>query len=169
MECVVWYTRADGTPIKLNALYGSDGTTRLNVTYASYLTGTAYTITNTAAAVTGGTTSPTVTLTVAGTYKIIGRFQLAYAAATVATETLTIKLRRTNNTAADLTNGSTVIDLPVATTLTYTYGQVSIEVQYAATAGDIVTLFANVSATLGAGAIICEATGTQISAERIFE
>lgn len=143
---------------------------RINYNLAAYGTGTVYTLTNTAAAVAFGTTSPSVTLDKAGTYLIQGRIQMAYTGATVVAETATVKLRRTNNTAADLTSGSTVVDLPVATTLTYTYGTVQIPpVIYTTTnTNDIVTIFANVSATLGAGTITAEVGGTNITAIRMY-
>lgn len=138
--------------------------------FSAYLTGTVYTFTNTATAVTGGTTSPTVTLTSAGTYLIFGQVQMAYTGATVVAETAPLKLRRTNNTPADLTSSSLVIDLPVSTALTYTYGTVRLpQVIYTTTnTNDIVTIFANVSANLGAGTITAEAGGTFIQAVRLY-
>lgn len=143
---------------------------RVNYNLAAYGTGTVYTLTNTAAAVAFGTTSPSLTIDKAGTYLIQGRMQLAYTGATVATETATVKLRRTNNTAADLTSGSTTIDLPVSTALTYTYGTVQIPpvVYTTANTNDVVTIFANVSATLGAGTITAEVGGTNIIAVRLY-
>lgn len=137
---------------------------------SAYATGTVYSLTNTAAALSFGTTSPTITIPTAGTWKITARVQLAYAGATVSTETATLKLRRTNNTAADLTNGSLTVDLPVATTLTNTYGTVTLPPVYYTTlnANDVVTIFGNVSATLGAGTINCEVGGTNITAERLY-
>ena len=51
-----------------NAVIDANGFLRVNTNfYASYLTGTAYTLTSSIAAVTGGTTSPTLTLGAAGT------------------------------------------------------------------------------------------------------
>ena len=137
---------------------------------SAYSTGTVYSLTNTAAALVFGTTSPSITIPTAGTWKITARVQLAYAGATVSTETVTLKLRRTNNTAADLTNGSLTVDLPVATTLTNTYGTVTLPPVYYTTlnANDVVTIFGNVSATLGAGTINCEVSGTNITAERLY-
>lgn len=140
-------------------------TTQLS-TLSGYGTGTVYSLTNTAAAVALGTTSPTVTLNLIGRWLITAAVQLTYTGATVVAETATLKLRRTNNTAADLTSSSLVIDLPVATTLTNTYGIVLLPsvVYTTAATTDIVTIFANVSAGLGAGTIDAAANGTFILA-----
>ncbi len=134
----------------------------------AYGAGTAYAFTNTAAAIAFGTTSPAITLTSAGTYLLFGQVNLAYNAATVVAETATIKIRRTNNTAADL-SPVVVIDLPVSTALTNTYGLVPIPPVIYTTAAttDAVTLFGNVSAGLGAGTIDATAIGTSIVAVRI--
>lgn len=137
-----------------------------NITIISaYGEGTAYSLTDTAAAVDFGTTDPAVTLTKAGTYLISGQINLAYTGATVVAETATVKLRRTNNTAADVSQ-VVVIDLPVATTLTNTYGIVTIPpFAYTTTnTDDAIALFAKVSAALGAGTIAATAVGTSIIA-----
>ena len=137
-------------------------------TNAAYGVGTAYSLTNAAAAIDFGTTDPAIVLAQAGTYMIFGQVHLAYAAATVVAETASVKVRRTNNTAADL-SVVPVIDLPVATTLTNSYGTVTIPpFVYTTTAtDDAVTLFGNVSATLSAGTINATAIGTSLVALRI--
>ena len=63
-----------------------------------------------------------------------------------------------------------VIDLPVATTLTNNYGVVTLPATYYTTTNtnDIVTIFANVSAALGAGTIDATAVGTSIDAVRLY-
>lgn len=135
----------------------------------AYGAGTAYSFTNTAAAIDFGTTDPSITLTTAGTYLLFAQVLLAYNAATVVAETATVKMRRTNNTPADV-GQVVVIDLPVATTLTYSYGVVQLPVERYTTANttDTVTLFGNVSAALGAGTIDATAVGTSIVALRIL-
>ena len=137
-------------------------------TNAVYGVGTAYTLTNAAAAVDFGTTDPAIVLAQAGTYLVLAQIHLDYAAATVVAETATIKVRRTNNTAADV-SVVPVIDLPVATTETKTLGFFSVPpfVYTTANTDDAITIFANVSATLGAGAITAKAIGTSIVAYRI--
>ena len=104
-----------------------------------------------------------------GTYLIFGQVNLAYTGATVVAETATIKVRRTNNTAADL-SAVVVLDLPVATTLTNTYGvfQIPPFVYTTAATDDAVTLFGNVSAGLSAGTIDATAIGTSLVAIRLY-
>ncbi|CAB4177959.1 hypothetical protein UFOVP1007_7 [uncultured Caudovirales phage] len=140
----------------------------LGKTVTAYGVGTVYTFTNTATAVTFGTTNPSIVLDAAGTYLVSAQVHLAYAGATVVAETATLKVRRTNNTAADL-SVVPVIDLPVSTTLTNSYGTVSIPpFVYTTTAvDDAVTIFANVSAALGAGTITATAIGTSLVAVRL--
>lgn len=135
----------------------------------AYGAGTAYAFTDTATAINLGTTDPVIILNQAGTYRINAQVNIAYNGATVAAETATIKVRRTNNTAADL-SAVVVVDLPASTTLTHTYGIVQIPPFYVTTANvdDSVTIFANVSAALGAGTIDCTAIGTSIVAEKQF-
>lgn len=117
--------------------------------------GTAYALTNAAAAIDLGTTDPAIVIGVAGTYLLLATLKVEYTGATVVAETATLKLRRTNNTAADVTATPVVIDLPVATTLTHTYGVVHLPpVLYTTTnTDDAISLFGQVSATLGAGTI----------------
>jgi hypothetical protein len=145
------------------------GAARVGYNLSTYGAGTAYALTNTAAAIDFGTTDPALVLDKAGTYLIIGQVNLAYNAATVAAETAAFKVRRTNNTAADL-SVVVPIDLPVSTALTYTYGVVQIPpFVYTTTAtDDAVTLFANVSAGLGAGTIDATAVGTSLVAIRLY-
>lgn len=118
--------------------------------------GTVYSLTNTSAAVTFGTTSPSITLDQAGTYLIIARSNLLYNAATfAAVRDVTIKLRRTNNTPADLAAGmTTLIKTAIITALTYTFGDVFIAGLYTTTAvNDIVSLYADVSVVPTVGSL----------------
>ena len=142
---------------------------RVGYNLSAYGVGTAYALTNTAAAIDFGTTDPVIVLDKAGTYLILGHVNLAYNAATVAAETASIKVRRTNNTAADL-SVVPVLDLPTSTLLTHTYEIVPIPpFVYTTTAtDDSITLFANVSAALSAGSIDATAIGTSIVAVRLY-
>lgn len=137
-------------------------------TQTAYGAGTAYAFTNTAAAIDFGTTDPAITIAAAGTYLLWGQALLAYNGATVVAETATVKIRRTNNTAADV-GEVVVVDLPVSTLLTHSYGVVSLPpvVYTTANTTDALTLFGNVSATLGAGTIDATAVGTSLVALRI--
>lgn len=142
---------------------------RVNYNLSAYGAGTAYALTNTAAAIDLGTTDPAIVLDKAGTYLIKGQVHLSYNGATVVAETATVKVRRTNNTAADL-SAVVVLDLPVATTLTHSYQIVQIPpfIYTTAATDDAITLFANVSAALGAGSIDATAIGTSIVAVRLY-
>jgi hypothetical protein len=146
--------------ISQSAAISDSGVGTINESLQVTAAGTAYSLTNSAATLDFGTTDPTVTLPIAGRYKLEAQVQLDYAGATVVAETATIKLRRTNNTAADVTGATLTLDLPVSTTLTNTYGIFRLPpVYYTATAGDIIALQGQVSATLGAGTINAVAAG----------
>lgn len=135
--------------------------------YSGYASGTVYSLTATPALLDFGTTDPTITLSAAGTYLIQGNANLTYNGATyVGTQTATVKFRRTNNTAADLTSGSRTVTLNVVTTSTGDVGIVTVPpVIYTAGAGDIIQLFGSVSATPSAGSI--QSDSAEIVAVRI--
>lgn len=117
--------------------------------------GTVYSLTNSAAAVTFGTTSPSITLDQAGTYLIIATANLLYNAATmVAVRTVTAKLRRTNNTAADLTGMTTAIKGDIITLLTRSMPGVKLIGVYTTTAvDDVISLFASMDTVPSAGTL----------------
>lgn len=92
-----------------------DGTTPLNNINQVVATGTVYTLTTSFASVAFGTTSPVLTLANAGTYSIYVDVQTSLVSATTTTQSVSYKLRRTNNTAADLTGSQFGDPLPVAT------------------------------------------------------
>lgn len=130
--------------------------TNFNAVVETIAAGTAYTLTNSYASITFGTTSPALTLNKVGRWLIMASAQLDYVGATVVAETAGLKLRRTNNTAADVTGGSIVtIDLPVSTTLSHTLGVFHLPIaNYTTThVDDSVAIQATVSAGLGAGTI----------------
>lgn len=140
----------------------------VGLNYSAYGTGTNYTLTNTQAAVANGTTSAALTLAEPGTYLIDAGIHLDRVGATVVAETASYKVRRTNNTAADL-SAVPVIDLPVSTTLTDTLGIYRVPPFFYTTtaSNDALSLFAAVSATLGAGTIQAVGIGTYLTAQRI--
>ena len=138
-------------------------------TLSVYATGTAYALTNSSAALDFGTTDPSLTLSKPGTWLIFGRVNLKYNAATfAASRTVTIKLRRTNNTAADLTSGSTTFLTDIITTLTYTAGVLTIQpVLYSTTnSNDAITIFGDVGVVPTAGSL--DATEASIVAIRLY-
>jgi hypothetical protein len=117
-------------------------------------TGTVYTLTAAAAAVAFGTLSPAIVLPEKGVWWVEGYAILRYEGATfAAARTVTLKLRRTNNTAADLDNGSRTLLTGVTTTVTDVCGTLIIPpTEYITSNGDdAITLFADVSVLPSAG------------------
>lgn len=138
------------------SLTGFSGLNAIISNLAAYGSGTAYTLTNAAAAVVFGTTSPTITISTAGIWLISGGATIDYVGATfAANQTIPVKLRRTNNTATDLASGSVTATAQIITALTFTGPSVNVPpvVYTTALATDIITLFANVSTLPGAGSI----------------
>lgn len=127
-----------------------------NTTYSVYASGTAYSLTNTAALLDFGTTDPSLTLTSPGTYLITARVRTDNNAATfAAVRNVTLKLRRTNNTAADLTNASTTFKTQVITALTFTNPTAIIPniIYTTVNSNDIIQLFGSIDIVPTAGSI----------------
>ncbi len=98
-----------------------------NVAQAVYGAGTAYSLTNAAALVDLGTTDPSITLNGSGTYLLLARVRLDYNGATfAAVRNVTVKLRRVNNTAADIANATAGVKTDIVTTVTSSLGDVQI-------------------------------------------
>lgn len=121
----------------------------------SYAAGTAYALTATPAQVVFGTTSPALTINGPGTYLILANAKIDYAGATfAAVRTPTLKLRRTNNTAADLTNGSVTSSTAIITALTFSFINQAWWTIYTTTnSDDIIQLFGSIDAIPTAGAL----------------
>lgn len=133
-----------------------------------YAAGTAYSLTAVAAALNFGTTDPVIVLPAAGKYIIRARVQYRFAGATfAAAREVTTKLRRTNNTAADISNSSTGLSTGITTTLTQTFAVVQLpEVVYeTANDDDSITIFGSVAVVPTAGSL--DATEASIIVERI--
>src|SRR6185436_7518958 len=131
--------------------------------------GTAYSLTNTAAAVDFGTTDPVITIPAAGTWRVSGQVHVYFNGATFAADrTVTIKLRRTNNTAADLTNATITLHTGVVTTLTSSFMVVSWEADDYTTSNsnDSITIFADVNTVPSAGSL--QIDQAKIYARRIY-
>jgi hypothetical protein len=146
----------------------SAGLCPINTNFTSYASGTAYTMTITPTQLTFGTTSPGITIQNAGTYMISSTTGVKYNGITYAgAQTINLKLRRTNNTPADLTNGGRTVEMPIAAAA-FTDGEVmpTPAVIYTATAGDIIQLFGSVSALPGVGTV--QTDSAEIVAIRIF-
>lgn len=144
---------------------GSDKNHSLSV----YAAGTAYSLTATAAALNFGTTDPVLTLDKAGTYLLFARAVLDYVGATfAASQAVTLKLRRTNNTPADLSNGSVVVDTDTITTLSYTFGTFVLPpvVYTTPRTDDAITIFGDVAVLPSAGSL--DAVAAEIVAVRLY-
>lgn len=125
-----------------------------------YAAGAVYTLTAVSAAVDFGTTDPIITVNAAGTYAIRARIRVALNAATfAANQTLTVKLRRTNNTAADVANSSATWVVPIVTAQTNTLAVIILpEVLYTtALTTDTIQLFSDISVVPSAGTISIDA------------
>ncbi len=133
-----------------------------------YGAGSAYSLTQTPALVNLGTTPPSITLADAGTYLLLARAGLKYNVATfAAVRTVTLKLRRTNNTPADLSNAITTFLTSIITLLTFTAGSLVVPpVIYTAQNGDVVQLFGSIDTLPTAGSIDiteCEIVAIKLS------
>jgi len=139
-----------------------------NSTLTVYAAGTAYALTTTAALLDFGTTDPSLTITQPGTYLLLGRVVLDYNAATFsASRVVTLKFRRTNNTAADLTNGTTTVDTDIITTITSTFGAFSLPpvIYTTSNENDIIQIFGDVAVAPSAGSL--DAVAAEILAVRL--
>ena len=138
-------------------------------TYAAYAAGSAYTLTATSAAIDFGTTDPSITLAKAGTYLLLASATVQLVGASfAANQAVTIKARRTNNTAADVTNAVAALGTGVRTTITEGLGVIQLPaVLYTTTAiTDVVTLFGDVAVVPGVGSI--QVTAASILAVRLY-
>lgn len=144
------YGEADGSTGIQNTKLNLNGG-QLNRNLSVYASGTVYSLTGSQAAVDFGTTDPALTIDQAGTWRIRARMLLKYNNATfAANQTATMKLRRTNNTAADLTNASTAITTEVLTTTTKHLAFAEIEADYTTNNGnDSIALYGALSALPG--------------------
>jgi hypothetical protein len=116
-----------------------------------------------------GTTDPELVITSAGTWLIHYYCRVDYTGTTyVGNETVTIKLRRTNNTAADLTNSTREALLQIVTTLDGTATVLSGTIPYVTTnADDNIQMWGSVTALPAAGSV--DAVEAAIVAERIHQ
>lgn len=140
--------------------------------YTSYSAGTGYNITTTPAKIDftgGGSVDPSITLGAAGTYVITSNVRIDYNGLTnVAANTVTVKLRRINNTAADLADATGGFTVPPVTLLTSTGGDCDVNTVIYTTANnnDVIELWASRSASISVGNIV--AGNAWIVAHRIY-
>lgn len=131
-----------------------------------YATGTAYSLTNTSALLNFGTQDPTITVEEAGTYIVHAMVNLKYNGATfAANRNVTVKVRRTNNSAADLI--STVVTTGIVTTTTGTFLLVELPEFYYTTTNtdDVLEIWADVATVPSAGSL--DAVEASILLERV--
>lgn len=160
--------KVDANGVTGSHFLSTDGSEH-NYNVPIYAAGTAYALTAVSAALVFGTTSPALVLNKAGTYLLFGRVNLKYNAATfAASRTVTLKLRRTNNTAADLTNGSMTALTDIITTKTYSFGVFNLPPVIVTTANldDAITIFGDVSVIPTAGTL--DAVEASIVAVRLY-
>lgn len=146
-----------------------DGTTPLNNINQTIASGTAYTLTATSAAVTFGTTSPILTFANAGTYWVSCDIQYSYVGATfAANRQFDAKIRRTNNTAADVAGSIFSEFVPTLTTITDVGPHTHIGPVLYTTAGttDTLQVFADISVLPTAGTVTV--TNCTITSMRAF-
>lgn len=146
-----------------------DGTTPLNNINQVVASGTAYTMTNAYGSIAFGTTSPILTIANAGTYAIYVDVQLNLVGATYATyDSASIKLRRTNNTAADLAGSTFGTFIPTITTITAVGPYLHVgPIKYTTTnTNDTITVQGILGTTPAAGSVT--ATACTITAIRAY-
>ena len=155
----------------MSGISNTSGITQVNPTLglplSAYSSGSVYSLTDTAAALVFGTTSPTITLGAAGTYLITATALLIYNAVTfAAVRDILLKLRRTNNTAGDLANSSITLKTDILTLITGTAVTPTWQTVYTtATSGDVISIFGSVSVVPTAGSL--DATSASLVAIRL--
>ena len=135
-----------------------------------YASGTSYQLTATPAQVVFGTTSPSLTITSAGVWLLLARARVDYTGSTfAAVRTGTLKLRRTNHTAADLANSPASFLTDIITTLTYTLGVIDLApIIYTTTnATDIIQVWGSISVVPTAGSI--DVSESSIVAVKLYD
>lgn len=146
-----------------------DGTTPLNNINQVIAAGTAYTMTNAYGSLDFGTTDPILTIANAGTYALYVDVQLNLVGATYATyDSATIKLRRTNNTAADIAGSTFGTFIPTITTITAVGPYLHVgPIKYTTTnTNDTITVQGILGSTPAAGSVT--ATACTITAIRAY-
>ena len=121
-----------------------------------YAAGTAYSLTNTPALLNFGTTDPSLTITKAGTWLLLGRVNIKYNGATfIASRTVTIKIRRTNNTAADIANTTSAFATGIVTTFTENFAVADMQPVFYTTTNtnDVLEIWGSIDTVPSAGSI----------------
>lgn len=122
-------------------------------TAAAYASGTPYNLNTTYQKIDFGTTDALITLPASGTWQIQAKIKIEYVGlTTLALTPCNFKLRRTNNTAADITNTPTVFNIPILTLLTQTGGDADLPtIFYTGAAGDILEIWGQLGTAISLG------------------
>lgn len=160
-----------GTYNTINITSGSlqTGGNQVGYQVTAYAAGTAYAIGTASGVLDFGTTDPSIVVDKAGTYLLIPRVSIKYNAATFSgNQTLTLKLRRTNNTPADITNSTTTLTTEIITTGTKSLtGLLLPSVIYTTTnVDDILQIHGNIDALPAAGSL--DAVEASLIAIRLY-
>lgn len=119
--------------------------------------GTAYSLTATQTAIALGTTSPAITLAgvLGDKYLLIWVAQVNYNGSTfAANRTATLKLRRTNQTATDLTGSPCSLKTDIITTQNYSLGMMlGIAIYTTVSTSDAISLFGGIDVVPTAGSL----------------
>lgn len=146
---------ASGATLTPSGVAGTDATTPANTNAIG--SGTAYQLTTTPALLNLGTTIPQITIPADGNYILAAWVRYDYNAATfAANRTVTTKIRRTNNTATDITGTTRSFLTEIITTKTFTaQGYVVALIPYAGTTGDVLEVWGSVDTLPSAGSLDC--------------
>lgn len=158
---------AESGNLKVRESGGDVHTIGFPALFEQYGSGTAYTLTATPAAINMGTDDPQITITQAGTYKVSMGVEWTHDSESGLLREALFTLRRTNNTAADLANGSIRDSISGSTaTPTTTFSSVYWEAESYVTANtdDVLTIFGSVDTTGGGDSTVTKAF---IKAERV--
>ncbi len=153
---------SDGTYENTNYFSALNGDVRQGI-----LTGTVYTMSNSIAAVTGGTSSPFVQIPVnqGGWYFVFANVTMTANGATLTTQTATFYVYRTNNTPAQIFGTGVTQTFAPITTTTQGWGITALPPALVYCNGlDILWIYGGLSASTGAGSITV--TGANITAVR---
>lgn len=129
--------------------------------------GTPYTLTTSFANVDFGTNDPILTINSPGTYKLVFVIQTSLVSATTTTQSVSYKMRRTNNTAADIAGTTFGDPLPVATTTSMLGPTITLTIDYTTSnSDDAITIQGALSGALGAGT--CTTSAVTAIAFRLY-
>lgn len=160
----------DGTNLKYNGVNVAGLTGPVQpASAANFSAGTAYSLTNTAAKILLGTTSPSISIT-AGTWRVRAAVQLEYNAAILAaSRAVTLKVRNITDS-TDLAHSTIVLNTAPAaiTALTQTFGLFQLPVFEVTVAGTkTIEIWGSMNTVPSVGSLDAVQLGTWIFAERI--